>query len=550
MLAQRIAGVCISLGEYPLVRYYRPRAATHEASVLCTHLARFVQQELDTYAKFNEGFPPPSPRPQGVLIITDRSMDLVAPLMHEFTYQAMAHDLLPIKESDKTTYKTVLNSGTAEEEEKEIEINEEDEIWVKNRHEHMKDTIERIMADFNKFIADHPHFMDTENKASLNAIKDMLAGLPQFTALKERYSLHLSMAQECMNVFARFKLPDVASLEQTLATGLDDEYRKPKNVADQLVRLLDDEAVAGADRLRLIMLYILFKSGIVSEDIPRLLAHAHLPPHSIDAISNLSLLGATPTRALKEVRQPPPPLFAQRAAPNANAEEEYSLSRFEPALKHLLDNLASGSLDAQTFPYVRPPLDAENPAQLNSSSLRSAKPTWAQNRRSTNEARQRVVIFMAGGATYSEARVAYEQSKGGRDCVLVTSHMLNPGTFVRQIEDLSQDRRRLKLKVDEPKRKPPQWVFEREAPPPPKPQPQPQQSRLAPQGQVQRPGDSQRPGTGHDLAGRMGGMSLNGGGGSGGGSGSGGSKLEKKSKPEKEEKEKKKRGFFGLKDKR
>lgn len=30
----------------------------HEASVLCSHLARFVQLELDKYAKFHEDFPP------------------------------------------------------------------------------------------------------------------------------------------------------------------------------------------------------------------------------------------------------------------------------------------------------------------------------------------------------------------------------------------------------------------------------------------------------------------------------------------------------------
>ena len=79
-------------------------------------------------------------------------MDLVAPLIHEFTYQAMAHDLLPIKEGDKVLYKTIINEGTTEENVKDMEIGEKDEIWVKNRHMHMKDTIERLMGDLQKFI--------------------------------------------------------------------------------------------------------------------------------------------------------------------------------------------------------------------------------------------------------------------------------------------------------------------------------------------------------------------------------------------------------------
>jgi syntaxin-binding protein 1 len=36
--------------------------------------------------------------------VTDRAIDTVAPLIHEFTYQAMANDLLPIEDGSKYTY--------------------------------------------------------------------------------------------------------------------------------------------------------------------------------------------------------------------------------------------------------------------------------------------------------------------------------------------------------------------------------------------------------------------------------------------------------------
>ena len=79
----------------------------------------------------------------------------------------------------------------------------------------MKDTIDTLMGDFQKFIQDNPHFANqNSNITSLNTIKDMLAGLPQFQATKESYSLHLSMAQGAMNIFQQRKLPDLASVEQ------------------------------------------------------------------------------------------------------------------------------------------------------------------------------------------------------------------------------------------------------------------------------------------------------------------------------------------------
>lgn len=205
----------MALGEYPTIRYYRPRTANHEASILCSHLARFVQDELDLYAKFHEDFPPPTSRQRGTLFITDRTMDLFAPFLHEFTYQAMAHDLLPIKDGEKVMFRTAVDSGPGAQE-KDMEIKESDKIWVDNRHRHMKDTIEKLMGDFQKFMDENPNFTQQgdSNPASLGAIKDMLAGMPQFQEMKAAYALHLSMAQESMNRFQKYKLPDVASVEQ------------------------------------------------------------------------------------------------------------------------------------------------------------------------------------------------------------------------------------------------------------------------------------------------------------------------------------------------
>lgn len=47
----------------------------------------------------------PSSRPKAVLFVVDRSMDPAAPFLHEFWYQAMVNDLLPV--DDGTRYKWV-----------------------------------------------------------------------------------------------------------------------------------------------------------------------------------------------------------------------------------------------------------------------------------------------------------------------------------------------------------------------------------------------------------------------------------------------------------
>ena len=168
---------------------------------------------------------------------------------------------------------------------------------------------------------------------------------------------------------------------------------------------------------------------------------------------------------------------------------------------------------------------------------------------------------MAGGATYSESRACYEVSKtSGRDIFLTTSHMLTPGLYVRQVGDLSVDRRRLDLPQDRPKPKAPPHLFERNDPPKPavvgagmggpgSRQGVPtRKSPAAPLPTQNSHGYVNRPPTAALAAMSMNSndrnpVPLNG----NGGAQSGGKGVLSKPKDEGGEKEKKKRGFFGHK---
>lgn len=156
------------------------------------------------------------------------------------------------------------------------------------------------------------------------------------------------------------------------------------------------------------------------------------------------------------------------------SEEESGLSRYDPALKPMLEEHIRGTLDQSIFPFTKPHLDAAEGLMgadnVSQASLRSAKPTWARTRPSALEPRQRIIVFMAGGATYSESRACYEVSQSfNKDVFLATSHMLTPSLYLRQVGDLSVDRRRLNLPAELPRPQAPAHLFEREPQPPPQP---------------------------------------------------------------------------------
>ena len=142
-------------------------------------LAYMVQQELDDYKKSNPNWPDQQQsgagpaRPQALMLITDRTMDIAAAMVHEFTYQAMANDLLEItngvkfrcvsiRANDLTPeawacrYKFQSSSGVYED--KIATISDADQVWVQTRHMHMRETIDKLMADFNAFIEKNAGF--------------------------------------------------------------------------------------------------------------------------------------------------------------------------------------------------------------------------------------------------------------------------------------------------------------------------------------------------------------------------------------------------------
>ncbi|KAI5117142.1 hypothetical protein M0805_008261 [Coniferiporia weirii] len=474
--ARHIANTCIALNEFPYIRYYTPShhaplgpfapaatilpppppegsgrwrtnlargAQAREYEYAATEyvsraLAFIVQAALEEYEKANPEFPKKERgRGRATLLITDRSMDTVAPFLHEFTYQAMANDLLEIDDGVRDRH--VHTSAAGREERDEVLLNDEDPVWVDVRHMHMREAIDKLMEDFNKFLKEHTSFRG-EGPASMDAMKDMIATLPQYQKQMSKFSLHLAMAQKCMNIFEKENLPNLATVEQNCATGLTAEGKTPKSLVEEMVPILDSrDPTSNLNKLRIIALYIQFREGVPEEDRRRLCQHARLKMTEIDAIGSLAHMGVRITRgaADKDIKR--------KLKTKPTADEEYDLSRYKPILQTVLDDQVAGKLDTMVFPYVkdsplqRAPTVATPPPQP--TSLRSTRPTWHKAPRPgvspAGEVRERLLVFVAGGMTYSEMRTAYVRAGPlNRDIIIGSTHTFTPGDFMDDMKVL------------------------------------------------------------------------------------------------------------------
>ncbi|KAK2496351.1 hypothetical protein MC885_010180 [Smutsia gigantea] len=127
--AHQIATPHTTLQEYPAICYRKPHVCSPHIQGPRGHGA----DGHAVLAKLN-AFKADTPN-LGELLIVDPAADLLSPLLHELTFQAMAYDLLDI-EQDTYMYET---TGLSEAPEKAVLLDEDGDLWLDLQHMHIAD---------------------------------------------------------------------------------------------------------------------------------------------------------------------------------------------------------------------------------------------------------------------------------------------------------------------------------------------------------------------------------------------------------------------------
>ena len=298
-VADRLVTVCATLNEYPHIRY-------PESSKVGSKIAKLFHKKMDDFVSQNpnwwyHGGPSKSSSSgsakseRGTLLLLDRANDCLTPLMHDFTYQSMVHDLLKM-DGDRISYKNDTASDPSDSETKDVLLDERDRLWVEIRGKHIAAVIEtlsnRIRDIMNSSSGKNLGNKGGGGNMSLSQMASALKALPEYREVMSKLSQHMHLSHECMEIFKKQHLLDLSELEQTLATGKDDEGRSPSlsdmmdQVDDQLVRMKSSK-----DRLRLFLIATISQGGLRSQDRKRLMNSADFSRKHIRTINSLELLG-------------------------------------------------------------------------------------------------------------------------------------------------------------------------------------------------------------------------------------------------------------------
>eukprot|EP00246_Nothoceros_aenigmaticus_P006246 TRINITY_DN1903_c0_g1_i3.p1 TRINITY_DN1903_c0_g1~~TRINITY_DN1903_c0_g1_i3.p1 ORF type:complete len:668 (+),score=135.04 TRINITY_DN1903_c0_g1_i3:36-2006(+) len=465
LIAGRLATVFASLQEFPLVRYRLPPASSSSLpqtgrELVPTKLAASLWERLMKYKSSLANFPQSE---TCELVIVDRSLDPVAPVIHEWTYDAMCHDLLDL-DGNKYSYEITTSSGKKEQ--KEVLLEEHDPVWVELRDLHI--------AEANLKLNEKMQLFGSKNKAaqirlggkdgselSTKDMQKMVQALPQYRDQLDKLSLHIHIATVLNDQVKAIGLSEIGNLEQDFVFG--DASSK------ELINLLNTKQDLPADiRLRLMMIYAAtHPEKLDATKRMQWMKLARLSGDDMNALNNLEYIGVSVSKKSSSGfslrfggRKAKRPLREDKKS----VEQAWQLSKFYPVLEDVLEQLAKGELPREEYPYVREPgpgtaglISADSTSKAPSKPAQSMRTTGRGATWATQKARpaddgfssdslvndvklngKRMFVFVVGGMTRSELRVCHKLTPQlRREVVIGSTSVLDPKQFLLKLKCLS-----------------------------------------------------------------------------------------------------------------
>ncbi|RDX90432.1 Vacuolar protein sorting-associated protein 45-like protein [Mucuna pruriens] len=387
-----LAAVFLALKRRPVIRYQRTsdiaKRIAHEASKL-------MYQEESGLFDFRRMEVSP------LLLVIDRRDDPVTPLLNQWTYQAMVHELIGIQDN-KVDLKSI---GKFPKDQEEVVLSSEQDSFFKvNMYENFGDigmNIKRMVDEFQQVSKSNQNIQTIEDMAKF------VDNYPEYRKMHGNVTKHVTLVTEMSKIVEERKLMSVSQTEQELACN-----GGQGAAFEAVTKLLNNESISDVDRLRLVMLYALryekdspvqlmqlfnklasrsakYKPGLVQF----LLKQAGVDKRMGDLFGNRDLMNIARNmaRGLKGV--------------------ENVYTQHQPLLFQIMESIVKGRLRDVDYPFV-------------GNHFQQGRP-------------QEVIIFIVGGTTYEESRsVALQNaSNTGIRFILGGSSVLNSKRFLRDLEE-------------------------------------------------------------------------------------------------------------------
>ncbi|KAF2093958.1 vacuolar protein sorting-associated protein 45 [Rhizodiscina lignyota] len=402
--AEGLTAVLLSLKKKPLIRYSKTSLLARK---LATEVRYHITQE-DSLFDFRKTDTPP------ILLIVDRRDDPVTPLLTQWTYQAMVHELLGIRNGRVD----LSNVPDIRPELKEIVLSQEqDPFFKKNMYLNFGDLGQNAKDYVEQFASKSKGNLQLESIADM---KRFVEEYPEFRKLSGNVTKHVTLVGELSRQVGEHSLLDVSELEQSLAC-----HDKHADDVKTLQRLIQSPNIPADNKLRLTAIYALRYSKHPSNVTPTLLdllsVAGNVSRHRTHLISKLlTYHDSLQPMSVANAGGGIPDLFQSGSSLFSGARDRFKglkgvenvYTQHSPRLEATLQDLIKGRLREQLYPFV-------------------------EGGGTTRDKPQDIIVFTIGGTTYEEAKMVAQinASTPGVRVVLGGTTIHNSTSFLEEVDE-------------------------------------------------------------------------------------------------------------------
>eukprot|EP01127_Copromyxa_protea_P020956 TRINITY_DN7086_c0_g1_i1.p1 TRINITY_DN7086_c0_g1~~TRINITY_DN7086_c0_g1_i1.p1 ORF type:complete len:561 (+),score=137.81 TRINITY_DN7086_c0_g1_i1:87-1769(+) len=381
--------------------YIRVQKSSTTAKMIGNSLLERMKQNKSLFTFRAPEVPP-------VLVILDRFDDPVTPLLSQWTYQAMIHEMIGVEKNLVDLSK--CSSNTKKEVAQVVLSPEQDPFYKENMYKNFGELGISIRSLVDNYSAKSKL---NSNIQTLDDMKEFVKNYPEFKKLSGSVTKHMAIMTELQAQVAQRNLLDVSELEQTLAC-----HENHEQALEAINGFFANNKVKAGDMLRLVMLYSLRYQNTPGNQTSRFLSMLKdkgCSEADVKSVKQLIAYGGS------EVRSKTIDLFGQSFFAKATGDLKRGLmgvtniyTQHQPLLSQTVDDIIKGTLPELSFPFLE------------------GAPTKAKP--------QNVLIFMTGGITYEEAfAVNGLNASSSTNVLLGGTSILNSTQFINALNSTSSE---------------------------------------------------------------------------------------------------------------
>jgi syntaxin-binding protein 1 len=441
-IAYKLASVIPTLFDYEKFQIIYNKNTGNGVS---ERVARILEERIQRFLELRKTDDDDEPPAPVKVVILDRSFDPLTPLLHDYYYMSLVYDLLEVK-NDIVEYTTEDNQGKAMT--KKAVLNESDDLWMKYKYKHIAESMNKISEEFSQFVQNNKTAAiqrgDTGD-LDLKTMGEIVKKMPMYKELMGKYTLHMTLIEECLKAFNKKELKELGEIEQCLATGIDNTGQSVKN--PKLISMIAQRMAYGklesGDKLRLMMIASV-ALDLNEKDRKSLIQS--LPDNDKATLNKLFWLGIDPAKvSSSKGKTSDKSSQISTSAKNKLKNISFDLCRYTPPLENIANSVAANKIDKDQFGTINIPknydgsIGQRSKITAGSTSIRKGanKATnWNDNMDERNQ--PKFIFFIIGGMSHAEIRILneFESSNAYLTVIRGATSIIRPQDFIDGIGEM------------------------------------------------------------------------------------------------------------------